>query len=513
MTRPDELITIGDCCRRAARLFPNNEALVCPRTGRRHTYLEHNRRVNSLSRGLSELGLKKGEVVSILCDNRIEDFEMLAALSKIGCVGMPLNARLLPEHVIHHMQFVDVSAVVFGPEAIPVADVLHKHPDRPRHFISIGADIPEYASSYDAMIDEGDDREPDTVSSPDDDFCFFFTSGTTGSPRGYVITHRQNQPYIRMAVDYRLTEDERILAVLPPYTRVSLFWYTAAVYTGGAQVLTALDPAEILSLLEEESITLVIFIPDLARHVMALPIFDSSDISSLRRIVLAGTRLAPSLRIEIERRLCPTLYEVYGQQECGLLTLMPPEDREKKPESIGYPYLGSEIRVVDKNGAPRPPGEMGEIVSRSPARTEVMYAEPKQPRRLKADDWYRSGDIGFFDEDGYLYYRGRLDDALDTGGKIVFASEIEAVLLSMDDVVDCAAVGLPEPGGAFIVGVFAVPPPDARITETELFDRCRSDRTLKDVVGKVFIVDRLPRNDIGKVMKHILVDDYSAAGR
>jgi acyl-coenzyme A synthetase/AMP-(fatty) acid ligase len=315
-----------------------------------------------------------------------------------------------------------------------------------------------------------------------------------------------------MAADYRLTEKERILAVLPPYTRVSMFWYTAAVFTGGAQVLTALDPSGILSMLEEEAITLVIFIPDLARYIMALPTFDSSDISSLERIVMAGTRLAPSLRVEIERRLCPTLYEVYGQQECGLLTLMPPEDRERKPESIGYQYLGSEISVVDKNGTPQASGVMGEIVSRSPARTGVIYAEPKQPRRLKADEWYRSGDIGFLDEDGYLYYRGRFDDALDTDDGIVFASEIEAALLSMEDVVDCAAVGLSDPAGVSIVGVFAVVSPDARITEAELSDRCRGDRTLKDVVEKVFIVDRLPRNDTGKVMKHVLANDYRAAG-
>lgn len=468
----------------------------------------HNRRVNSLYWGLRGLELKKGEVVSLLCDNRIEDFELLAALSKLGCVGMPLNARLLPEHVMHHMEFADVSAVVFGQEAIEVADRLQKSPARPRHFITIGEDIPEYSRSYDEMIEVGDDREPDTSASLDDDFCFYFTSGTTGSPRGYIITHRQNQPYVWMAVDYALTETERILAVFPPFTRVSMFWYTAAVFTGGAQVLSTLDPSHILSLFEEENITLCILIPDLARHVMDLPEFPSRDISSLERIVVAGTRLAPSLRSEIEHRLCPALYEVYGQQECGLLTLMPPEDRGKKPESIGYPYLGSEIVVVDKNGVHLPPEESGEILSRSPARAGVICPEPKRPRRLPVDEWYRSGDIGYQDEDGYFYYQGRLDDALDVNGGIVFASEIEALVLSMEDIIDCAAVDLAGRADAPGIGIFAVAQPGSRITEEDLLSRCRNVPSLKGVVGKVFFVDRLPRNEIGKVMKHVLTNEY-----
>jgi len=508
MTEHHEPITIGDYCRRAAELFPDNEAIVCPRSGRRQSYAMHNRRVNSLYWGLTELGLRKGDVVSLLCDNRIEDFELLAALSKMGCVSMPLNARLLPEHVIRHMEFTDVSAVVFGPEAIEVAERLRESPARPKHFIYIGTEIPEYARSYDEMIEGGDDREPDTSPSSDDDFCFYFTSGTTQSPRGYVITHHQNQPYVWMAVDYALTEEERILAVFPPFTRVSMFWYTAVVFTGGTQVLSSLDPSHILSLFEEERITLCILIPDLARHVMDLPEFPSRDVSSLQRMVVAGTRLAPSLRIEIERRLCPALYEVYGQQECGLLTLMPPEDRGKKPESIGYPYLGSKIFVADRNGAPLPPGELGEILSRSPARAGVIYPEPKRPRHIPADEWYQSGDIGYVDEDDYFYYRGRLDDALDVDGKIVFASEVEAIVLSMEDIIDCAAVDLSGRADASGIGIFAVAQPGSRIAKEEILSRCRNDPSLKGVVGKVFFVDRLPRNEIGKVMKHVLTNEY-----
>jgi len=192
---------------------------------------------------------------------------------------------------------------------------------------------------------------------------------------------------------------------------------------------------------------------------------------------------------------------------------MPPEDREKKPESIGYPYLGSEIVVVDKNGEPLPPGEPGEILSRSPARAGVIYPEPKRPQRLTADEWYRSGDIGYMDEGGYLYYRGRLDDALDINGEIVFASEIEAVVLSMEDIIDCAAVGVPGREGSSVVGVFAVIEPNARITEEELFSRCQNDPSLKAVVGKVFFVDQLPRNEIGKVKKHVLISEYQNAAR
>ncbi|MBN1883821.1 MAG: acyl--CoA ligase [Deltaproteobacteria bacterium] len=507
MTGQGEPITIGDYCRRAAELFGENEAFICPRSGRRLSYREHNRRVNSAYRGLKDIGLRKGEIVSLLCDNRIEDFELLAALSKLGCIGMPLNSRLMPEHVMRHMEFTDVSAVVFGPEAIGVADRIHTSPARPKHFIAVGSDVPGYAHSYTAMIEGGDDRAPDAASSIDDDFCFYFTSGTTKSPRGYIITHRQNQPYTRMAVEQGVTEDERILAVLPPYTRVSMFWYTAALFVGAAQVLSDLDPSRILSLFEEERITLSILIPDLARHVMALPEFASRDVSSLRRIVMAGTRLPPSLRVEIEHRLCPVLYEVYGQQECGLLTLMPPEDRGKKPESVGRPYLGSEIIVADRSGAPLPPGTLGEIISRSPARAGVIYPEPKKPRRIPTDEWYWSGDIGYLDEDGYLYYRGRREDALDIDGEVVFASEIEALVTAMEGVVDCAAVDLSESADFSGVGIFAVVEPDSHTTEEELLNRCRRDPSLGAVVKKVFFVGHLPRTDTGKVMKHALLDD------
>jgi long-chain acyl-CoA synthetase len=229
-------------------------------------------------------------------------------------------------------------------------------------------------------------------------------------------------------------------------------------------------------------------------------------------MVISGTRLSPALRDEMERRLCPVLYEAYGQQECGLLTLMPPEDREKKPESIGYQYLESEIKIVDRSGVSLPPGQLGEIISRSPARAGVIYPEPKRPRRIKPDEWYWSGDIGYYDEDGYFYYRGRREDALHIDGGVVFASEIEALVRSAEGVLDCAAVDLSDRLGSPGVGVFAVMDPASRITEGDILAHCRGDASLGDVVKKVFFTDNLPRTDTGKVMKHVLLSELEAAG-
>jgi len=272
-------------------------------------------------------------------------------------------------------------------------------------------------------------------------------------------------------------------------------------------VLANFDPGRVLQLIESERITIMNLVPTMAALLLAHEGVGQRDLTSLRATVFAGSSLPEPILKGVMERICPNLYEYYGMQETGALVMSTPEDRLRRPGSVGRAMLHVELRVVDEVGRPVRPGEIGEVISRSPAGVTSYHDNQAKSAETFRDGWIHTGDLASMDEEGYLFLRGRRKDLIITGGQNVFASEVEGAILACPDVLECAVIGLPDPVWGESVGAVVVVQPGSTVTAQTLREHCR-DRLASFKTPRQYFVQEepLPKTPTGKVQKFILVN-------
>jgi fatty-acyl-CoA synthase len=281
--------------------------------------------------------------------------------------------------------------------------------------------------------------------------------------------------------------------------------------TGARSVLVNFDAEETLRLIHQESVTFVWLVPTMAALLLQIPSLDSRNLGSLRGIGFVGSMLSAAIREQATARLCPHLYEGYGLQETGFLTMSTPDDRRRAADSVGRPVMFAEVRVVDPQGNPVAVGETGEIVGRSPNCITEYYQSPAKNAEAFRNGWFHSGDLGRYDAEGFLYIRGRVKDMIISGGQNVHSAEIEATLIRLTGIADCAVVGLPHEVWGEVVTAVIVPARDAALDDRQIQDFCRETLAGFKVPRIVlFQEDPLPRTPTGKVQKFLLVERYRA---
>lgn len=503
-------LTVGNIARVAAIRFGDREAIFCSSTGRRFSFREVNRRANGLSNGLMSLGLRKGDVAAFLCTNRAEIVEIYFALAKAGIIGIPLNYRLAPAEMIELMSHCGAQALLFDPWFPEVAVQVREALPQIANFVGMGEDLPRFVLGYEDLVSQSSSEEPEVEISEEDIQYLNLTSGTTGLPKGYFLTHYNNATAFIMAMLHDVTRRDVILTVFPIFGRVGFAWCGIGLYTGARNVIQPFQAQKMLELIEAEKVTISNWVPTMASFVLALPEVEKHDLSSLRALVFAASPLAPSLREEVKRRICPNLYEYYGLQETGILTQLGPEEKEQKPDSVGKVIFSAEVRIVDGQGRDVPVGEVGEVIGRVPTATAGYFKNEEKTLEVFRDGWVHTGDLGRFDEEGFLYLSGRVKDMIISGGQNVFAVEVESTLLSHPGVADCAVIGLPhETWGEMVSGV-VVRAPGISVTAEELIRYCKERIAGFKVPKKIIWVDSpLPRTPTGKVTKYLLVDRFS----
>jgi len=483
-------LTVGNIARVAAVRYGDREAIYCSSTGRRFSFREVNRRANGLANGLMSLGLKKGDVAAFLSTNRAEIVEIYFALAKTGIIGIPLNYRLAPVEMIELMNHCGAQALLFDPWFPEVAGQIREALPDIAYFVGMGEDVPGFAVDYEELVGKSSPEEPDVEI--------------------YFLTHYNNATAFIMAMLHDVTREDVILTAFPIFGRVGFAWCGVGMYTGARNVIHPFQAQKMLELIESEKVTISNWVPTMASFALSFPEVDERDLSSLRALVFAAAPLAPSLLEEVKRRICPNIYEYYGLQETGILTQLGPEEKEKKPDSVGKVIFSAEVRIVDARGKDVPVGEVGEIIGRAPTATAGYFQNEEKTREVFRDGWVHTGDLGRFDEEGFLYLSGRLKDMIISGGQNVFAVEVEAMLLSHPGVADCAVIGLPhDTWGEMVTGV-VVKAPEASVTEGELISYCKERIAGFKVPKKILWTDApLPRTPTGKVTKFVLVEQYS----
>ena len=500
---------VGNIIATAAGRYPHRQAFLCGVTGRRLTFGQTNERSNRLAHGLMGLGLVKGDVAAFLCTNRIEIPEIYFALAKSGIVGIPLNYRLADSEIVELMRAMGARALLyeerFADRALNIKAELPGVAD----LVQIGGHAPDSDLDYEALLARSSSHEPEVEIDEADPYYFNLTSGTTGLPKSYLLTHFNNASIVPFGLAFDMTGRDVVMTVFPMFGRVGVAWMITSVVFGIANVLVNFEPATVLRFIQSERVTIMNLVPTMAAMLLACDELPNTDLTSLRAIVFAGSMLPAPVREQTAAKLTRGIYEYYGMQETGVLAYSTPEDRQLRPDSVGRPTLFAEVRIVGPDGRGVPVGETGEIIGRSPSTVTAYFQSPAKSADTFRNGWVHTGDLGSLDAEGFLFIRGRVKDMIITGGQNVHSAEVEAALLSFPGVADCAVIGLPDELWGESVTAIVVPSPNAAVDFESLRQFCR-ERLAGFKTPKHFHLHlaALPRTPTGKLQKYLLVEQY-----
>jgi long-chain acyl-CoA synthetase len=503
-------VSLGDIPRRNARRFPRREGLVFGAV--RRTWSEVNERVNRLANALIATGPRQGDRVAILAQNDHRYLETYWALAKAGVIAVPLNFRLVERELVQLLNHSDASGLIFGPGYEDVSAKVAAEVPSLRWKASFGERL-DFARDYEELVASGSADEPAVDVGDDDPFAIMYTSGTTGLPKGAVVTHAnlENNVYNQAIAD-KADSDDINLTATPLYHMGALFMATTYTYLGCTNIiLKSFDPAEVQRSIERERVTVCLLIPTMLNMMLNDVEFGRHDLSSLRLIFYGGSIMpVPVLRRAMEAVGC-SFTQGYGLTETIEATFLTMADHvlgdpahERRLASAGREAPNAEVRVVDDAGRDVPAGEVGEVLVRSRSVIPEYWRAPEETAATIRDGWFHTEDVGHRDDDGYLFIVDRKKDVIISGGTNIYPKEIEEVLYGHPAVVDAAVIGVPDEMWGESVKALVVKREGRDVTADELIELCRDNLAGYKKPRIVEFVDALPRNPSGKILKREL---------
>ena len=484
------------------------DAAITVFEGQTTTYGQMAERVAALAGGLRQRGVDRGDVVALLSYNCPEMLETVFAANHLGAIAMPINWRLAAPEVRYILEHSQARALVCDEPLIGLADdAMAEMTDAPVR-AGIAASPPAGWNALAELRDEGAPA-PRVAAAPDDVHRLMYTSGTTGRPKGVMLTHA-NLAWKNLAhlVEFGFTRDDLGLACGPLYHVGALDLTTTTLVAAGATTVIhrGFDAAAVVDELERSRITTVWLAPAMVNAIMALPDVGARDLSSVRVIINGGEKM-PIPLIERIQRTFPSAWfaDAYGLTETvSGDTFLDRDSIITKLGSVGRPCLHLDLDVWDDEGRSVGPGEKGEIVLRGPKVFAGYWRDPEATATAFAGGWFHTGDIGVRDEDGYLWIVDRLKDMIVSGGENIAGSEVERVLYEHDAVLEAAVVGRPDERWGEVPVAHVVLKPDADVSGEELIEHCRANLAKFKVPKDVLFLDALPRNPSGKILKREL---------
>ncbi|WP_223166740.1 long-chain-fatty-acid--CoA ligase [Nonomuraea sp. SYSU D8015] len=512
-------MTISDQLARHARSVPDAVALRMDGVDR--TYRELDARVNRLAHALAARGAGPGERVVVMASNTLEMPEVFFACARLGAICVPVNFRLHAEEVAY--QLADSGAVLAVVESGLAATFARAWKDVPtvRHCLVVGAgDEPlTDMERYDDALRDAPGTDPGVVVDLYAPAFIMYTSGTTGRPKGAVLTHYNLavQTMSRFA-HIGVPSDCRVWLISTPLFHIGgLAALLSSVMVGGRTVIARsgrFDPVGTVDLLERERIGYVFLVPAQWQAVCDVPGIADRDLSALRLISWGA---APATKALLHRMIetfpGARLLSVFGQTESSAVsTVLLGEDALRKIGSVGTPLVNVEVRIVDEQMDDVPRGEIGEIVYRGPTIMTGYWNKPAETAAAFTGGWFHSGDLVRQDEDGYIYVVDRLKDMIISGGENIYSAEVEEAVAAHPKVAEVAVVGVPDErwGETPLAVVVPAHAADSPTTE-EIRQWCRTRLAAYKVPRRVAVVAELPRNASGKIRKHELREAYGQA--
>lgn len=498
-------LTIVDGVRGFAAAQPDAVAVIDD--DRQLTYRELDQRSSRLAQALRAAGHAPGQRVGVLLGNRLEYCEIAAGIAKAGLVMVPLNPRLTAAEVDFIVGHSGASALILDEVCASIAKAAA---GAVRTVLSI--DGTTLGDDYEKALADSSAVDPAVPLDELAPFCVAYTSGTTGKPKGVVISHRSRTlTFLASALEWNLGVGRRSVAVAPMYHGAGFAFGYSPVHTGGTvSMLRRWDPERLLAIIERDRAQSVFLVPTHAQMLKGLGSarIAGYDLSSLDTIFFNAAALPPALKDWVIATFQGVgIHELYGSTEAGIISNLRPSDAARKPGSVGPAWFMTEVRLVDDGGHPVPPGVPGELFSRSPYLMNGYLDDPEATAACTTEDGFITcGDIAVRDADGYLYIVDRKKDVIITGGSNVYPREVEDALLSHPAVRDVAVVGAPDPTwGERVVAVVVCQPGtslDLEAVDTHLRPLIAGYKIPRHLVA----VTELPRNASGKVLKRELRD-------
>ncbi|GGM28007.1 MULTISPECIES: class I adenylate-forming enzyme family protein [Micromonospora] len=475
----------------------------------RWTYAELDADVDRYAAALREAGVATGDLVGVLGRNTGRYVLELLALSRLGAVSVPLNWRLHAAEQAYVVEQAGITGLLydddFADEAAHVAGAtgLRLLVANETRVVADARRLADLLAAQPAGV-----RVPDVERGPADLHRLLYTSGTTARPKGVMHTcGNLTANHLAQILELELTPADRILVSAPLFHVSGLEAPGLAVFVAGAtMVLTpTFQPADIARIADAERITGMV----LAAQILfgLLDLAEPPELATLRYLLFAG--VAPSVRQQVKRRLPHVrLVDTFGMTElCNGVCYLDAAHEESKLGALGAPFPGVHIRIVDEDFQPVAPGVEGEIIVRGEKISPGYWRDDEANRRTRRDGWFRTGDVGRIDADGYLWFVDRRTDLIKSGGENVASAEVERVLAQHPDVAEVAVIGVPDPRWDEVPKAFVILREGATTTAEQLREHCRAALARYKVPRYVQLVATLPRNDSGKVLKKALREE------
>lgn len=500
---------LGDIIRRNARRFPNDLAVVFKRN--RFTFKQYEERVNRLANGLSALGAKKGDRISVILDNCHQHVEIWGAAAKRGFIVSPLSTYLKQE-----------LSVMIGnaqPSILIVGDN-HAHKvssewTSVKNVICVG-EAPQGMHNYEEIMATYPADEPKESVNLEDGLFLYYTSGTTGLPKGSYLTHRSqlvNCMNLIMHLNWRYHKEKGI-TVHPFYFQApnTCTIWPLMILASPSVIMESFNPQTLLEATEKEKVTTMITVPTMVFRLVEYPDFGKHDISSFRTILYGSAPMPVAVLRKALNIFGPDIFVGgYGLTEYSLVTLLPaedhilegPEEKVKRLESCGREVGDCHLRIVREDGTDitRDSEEIGEIIVKGKGMMNGYFRMPEQMAHAIKDGWLYTGDLAAMDEDGYVYIKDRKGDLIISGGINIYPREVDEVLFTHPAIAEASVVGKPDEEWGEVVKAYIVLKPGMTATEQEIIDFSKSKLSSYKKPREVEFIDSLPKSSTGKILK------------
>ena len=509
----------------ASAICPDKLAMVFE--DKRYTFSQLNERVTRLANGLMKLGVQKGDRVSFLQVNCNQCVETYFAVAKAAAIYLPMNFRAKEKELTYMLNSAEATTLIAGERYISMIQSIRPELKYLKNLISIEKKH-EDLLYYEDIIKSSSAEEVVTPIDDKDTTILMYTAGTTGLPKGVMLSHTSFSTYVLENVTPPDPEsDERNILTVPLYHVAGIQAMMAAIY--GARTLVMerqFDPEEWMTLVEKEKANRAMMVPTMLKQLLDHPNFKKHDLSSLRVITYGAAPMPlPVIRKALDEFPGVSFINAFGQTEtASTITALGPEDhaitgtpeeKEKKLKrlaSIGKPMSDVQMKVIDDSGKTLGPNQVGEILARGPRVMSGYWKdEEKTKKTIDKDGWVHTGDVGYVDEDGYYFLSGRSSDIIIRAGENISPEELENAIREFPKVEDVAVIGVPdetwgeEPHAVVILkkGI-----PKSKAVEDEIMEHCRQNLASYKRPRTVVFVDDLPRNPMGKLIKKDIREKY-----
>ncbi|UIO44957.1 o-succinylbenzoate--CoA ligase [Brevibacillus brevis] len=487
-----------------ARITPTRIAVIANEQSL--TYQQMNEQIQRVANYLRhELQVKKGDRIGILSQNSLEYVLLLFAIAKLGAIAVPFNIRLTPAELDYQFEDSGIRMLCAQPEFAATIELI-KAKASVAHMIWLepgelpwSQDGPSESSQH-SRIDADDGRG-------DDPYIICYTSGTTGKPKGAVLTQENmfwNSIHNVAALD--LTSEDCSIVLLPLFHigGIGLFAFPTWLAGGCVVVAGKFDPDKAIQLIETHRVTIVMGVPAIHEAIRQSPLFATTSFDSVRWFYNGGAPCPMELIQHFQERGLP-FGQGYGLTETSPTVFMiAKEDARRKAGSIGKPVMFCEVRLISDDGKDVGQGEIGELLVKGPNVMKEYWNRPEETAKTIRDGWLYTGDLARFDEEGFAYIVGRRKDMIISGGENIYPLELEQVIGELDGVQEAAVVGVPDEKWGEVAKAFIVPKSGAVITEAHIKEHCEQ-RLAKYKIPKSFVfLTELPRNATGKIVKQAL---------